>query len=184
MLIAIMGDTFERIIENRDINATKTKLELMADVVSGMRQTTKEEEKEVFVFVVKPVDDDDVDGNEWEGTINKMTRITQRNIEALGNKIHKKSDKIQASIDDFVKQDNVKNRHLRQYVDLVVKSQGKEVKDDVKTLSKRMDEMQGDMKKVQAEMQADMKEVQADVKEILKSLRNKEGAWMTSASHK
>ena len=26
MLIAIMGDTFERVIENRDVNAIKTKL--------------------------------------------------------------------------------------------------------------------------------------------------------------
>jgi len=33
MLIAIMGDTFERVIESRDVNATKTKLELMSDLV-------------------------------------------------------------------------------------------------------------------------------------------------------
>jgi hypothetical protein len=36
MLIAIMGDTFERVIENRDVNATKTKLELMSDLVSTL----------------------------------------------------------------------------------------------------------------------------------------------------
>ena len=44
MLIAIMGDTFERVIENRDVNATKTKLELMSDLVSTLHQTSAEED--------------------------------------------------------------------------------------------------------------------------------------------
>ncbi len=34
MLIAIMGDTFERVIENKDVNAIKTKLELIGDLVA------------------------------------------------------------------------------------------------------------------------------------------------------
>lgn len=31
MLIAIMGDTFGRIMENKDVNATKTKLKILSD---------------------------------------------------------------------------------------------------------------------------------------------------------
>ena len=33
MLIAIMGDTFDRITENRSINAIKSKLELLTDLI-------------------------------------------------------------------------------------------------------------------------------------------------------
>ena len=36
MLIAIMGDTFERVMENKEVNATQTKLELMSDLVSSL----------------------------------------------------------------------------------------------------------------------------------------------------
>ena len=37
MLIAIMGDTYERIIENRDINEVKTKLSLMGEQASNIQ---------------------------------------------------------------------------------------------------------------------------------------------------
>ena len=57
MLIAIMGDTFERVIENRDVNATRTKLELMSDLVSTLQQTTEEEETKYFMFIAQPDDD-------------------------------------------------------------------------------------------------------------------------------
>ena len=38
MMIAIMGDTFERVIESRDVNATKTKLDLISDLVATLEQ--------------------------------------------------------------------------------------------------------------------------------------------------
>ena len=37
MLIAIMGDTFERTIENRELNAVKTKLELVAELSRNIK---------------------------------------------------------------------------------------------------------------------------------------------------
>lgn len=36
MLIAIMGDTFERIIENKELNSTMTKLELMSELSTNI----------------------------------------------------------------------------------------------------------------------------------------------------
>ena len=61
MLIAIMGDTFDKITEFRDINATKSKLELMSDLVVIMDATDIEENEESFLFIVKPVDEDEDD---------------------------------------------------------------------------------------------------------------------------
>ena len=77
MLIAIMGDSFERVMENRDINATKMKLGFMNDMAGTINQTSASEETEVFMIIVKPVEDDNEDGDEWEGQINKMTRLTK-----------------------------------------------------------------------------------------------------------
>ena len=65
MLIAIMGDTFERVIENRDVNAIKSKLDLLSDLVATMAQRDYKEDKEQFLFVVQPDDADDDDGDEW-----------------------------------------------------------------------------------------------------------------------
>ena len=39
MMIAIMGDTFARTIENRDLNSTKTKLELLGDLSANIHQS-------------------------------------------------------------------------------------------------------------------------------------------------
>lgn len=42
MLIAIMGDSFARVIENQDVNATKIKLNFMCDMAGtvGKRSST------------------------------------------------------------------------------------------------------------------------------------------------
>lgn len=81
MLIAIMGDTFERVIENRDVNAIKTKLQLIGDLVATLEQKSSEEEmKKRFMFVVKPDDDIVDDNDDWEGTVNKVTRLTAANV--------------------------------------------------------------------------------------------------------
>ena len=58
MLIAIMGDTFDKVTEHRDVNATKSKLELMADLVAILEQEEKEDYKEIFFFTVQPEADD------------------------------------------------------------------------------------------------------------------------------
>ena len=77
MLIAIMGDSFERVMENRDVNATKMKLGFMDDMAGTVGQTSSNEETEVFMFIVKPDEDDNEEADEWEGQINKMTRLTK-----------------------------------------------------------------------------------------------------------
>ena len=87
MLVSIMGDSFERVMENRDVNATKMKLGFMDDMASTIGKTSASEETEVFMFIVKPIEDSNEDGEEWEGKINKMTRLTKQNIENLGTQL-------------------------------------------------------------------------------------------------
>ena len=140
MLIAIMGDTFERVIENRDVNATKTKLELMCDLVSTLQQTGKPgDEKKYFMFIVMPDDDQVDDEDDWEGSVNKITRLTSESINTQCDKLHKQNAQLQDSFDEFVKKDVVSDKHLRAHVDKLVKS----IKSDVlKAMGDKMDTME------------------------------------------
>ena len=85
MLIAIMGDTFERTIQNRDLNSTKTKLELLSDLSVNIYQSESQvsevdEKIERFLFVVTPDDDEQNELGTWEGSISQMSKITEKRI--------------------------------------------------------------------------------------------------------
>ena len=54
MLIAIMGDTFDKITENRAINATKSKLELLSDLSGVLKTEDKDQNEEIYLFKVEP----------------------------------------------------------------------------------------------------------------------------------
>ena len=86
MLIAIMGDTFERTIENRQLNMTRTKIELMGEQTDkildfscfGKNKNEVEDHDKHFLFVITP-DDADVDEfDSWEGSIKQMSRLNQQ----------------------------------------------------------------------------------------------------------
>ena len=62
-----------------------------------------------------------------------MTRITAGHIKNLGLQLHKKNDKLQDSIDDFVKKDQTQDKHLKAHIDKVVKSMGREVFGKIET---------------------------------------------------
>ena len=83
MLIAIMGDSFERVIENRDVNATKIKLNFMSDAAGSVGKRSRSQEERVFIFIAKPEQSDALAEDQWEGTINKVTSTMQRDIAAL-----------------------------------------------------------------------------------------------------
>ena len=89
MLIAIMGDTFERVIENRDLNSTKTKLELLGDLSANIRKIDNlmghrgVDKNDRFLFVVTPNDDEQDELGTWEGSIRQMSKIMESRISKL-----------------------------------------------------------------------------------------------------
>lgn len=87
MLIAIMGDTFERIYTEKAVNALKTKIELMHDMALIMNSKAKNEEEKVFLFVVQPEQDEEEDVGEWVGTFNSIKAHTQKRIQSLQDNI-------------------------------------------------------------------------------------------------
>ena len=60
LLIQIMGDTYDHTSENRQLIATKTKLEILSDYVPNIRANpTQSELKERYLYVVEPELDED-----------------------------------------------------------------------------------------------------------------------------
>ena len=83
MLIAIMGDTFERIYTEKAENALKTKIELMNDMALIMNRKDKHEEEKVFLIVAQPELEEDEEMDEWVGTFNSIKAHTQKRIQSL-----------------------------------------------------------------------------------------------------
>ena len=138
MLIAIMGDSFERVIENRDVNATRIKLNFMNDMAGTVGQRSSREEEEYFMYIVKPEDSDLLDFDEWEGTINKITHQIATDIDKLSKELHSKNEKLQLTMEDFIRVEQSGNRSLKTYVDTTVKASENQI-------TERMAAMQDDI---------------------------------------
>ena len=54
MLIAIMGDSFDRVIENKEVNSTKMKLAILGDLSCVLSQQDKEKEQRTQLVVTRP----------------------------------------------------------------------------------------------------------------------------------
>lgn len=73
MLIAIMGDKFDHLTDNKQLNATRTKLRLLADYASNLRiPPTEAELREHFLYVVEAEKDEEERSEEWIGTVVKI----------------------------------------------------------------------------------------------------------------
>ena len=68
MLIAIMGDTFDKITENIQLNSTKTRIELMGEMANSMK-SKDEEDRNHFMYVVTPDEQEEDETGSWEGSI-------------------------------------------------------------------------------------------------------------------
>ena len=95
MLIAIMSDVFERETEMRDVKKISTKLEILAEQAPVLSQTSKTEELDVYMIVIEPIRDEDYEEENWQGTINELSHITEKQIAALKKSLDKRTDKLQ-----------------------------------------------------------------------------------------
>ena len=83
MLIAIMGNTFEMVIEKKAMHAMETKLNIMSDYKNVISLLDKDTEN--FLFIVKPVVDDEEmeDESAWEGGFNFLRKTLYNKMDLL-----------------------------------------------------------------------------------------------------
>uniref|UniRef100_A0A7S3I8T8 Uncharacterized protein n=1 Tax=Favella ehrenbergii TaxID=182087 RepID=A0A7S3I8T8_9SPIT len=135
-----MGDTYERIIENKEVNATMSKLTILADLNAVLpQQGSIASDKEVYLFLVKPNEELDDEGDSWEGSLKRIIRVVERKSRAIEQRLDKKTDALQASIEDMSKKEIVGNRLMRAHIDQSVRGQSEKVRNDVKERISKME---------------------------------------------
>eukprot|EP00353_Schmidingerella_taraikaensis_P012708 CAMPEP_0185590406 /NCGR_PEP_ID=MMETSP0434-20130131/60644_1 /TAXON_ID=626734 ORGANISM="Favella taraikaensis, Strain Fe Narragansett Bay" /NCGR_SAMPLE_ID=MMETSP0434 /ASSEMBLY_ACC=CAM_ASM_000379 /LENGTH=157 /DNA_ID=CAMNT_0028214557 /DNA_START=542 /DNA_END=1015 /DNA_ORIENTATION=+ len=142
MLIAVMGDTYERIIENKEVNATMSKLKILDDLNTVLPKGCIASDKEVYLFLVKPNEELDDEGDTWEGSLKRIIRVVERKGRAIEQRLDKKTDALQASIEDMIKKEIVGNRIMRAHIDQSVRGQGEKVRKDVNNVNERISKME------------------------------------------
>ena len=98
MLIAIMGDTFDKVTENSKVYTTRTKLQILGDYQGNFM---KSENDMLFLFTINVnADDDPDDQGDWEGSIKAMRKFNKRCFENLGSMFEAKLNKLMVHIEN------------------------------------------------------------------------------------
>ena len=89
MLIAVMGNTFDMVMEKKAIHGMQTKLQIMSEYTNLISMFDKESHH--FLFIVQPVVDEDDLGDEiaWEGGFNLLRKTMIKNKDQLDQKLAK-----------------------------------------------------------------------------------------------
>ena len=74
-LIAILGDTYERIIDKKDQYAIMVRTKIYYDHINYIKLSEKMTEKE-FLFLVRPCDDEE--GEVWVSAIHQLKQKITR----------------------------------------------------------------------------------------------------------
>ena len=128
MLIAIMGDTYERVMESKDINAVKTKLEIMGEQAVNIHKLdlfpTKAESAPCdYMYVVKLDDDaDQGEAESWEGSIKQMSKLNQQCMQQINANLTKRLDDLQKQAEKSSKRDIAQDQALKKTVYALIRA--------------------------------------------------------------
>ena len=76
MLINVMSDIYARVVENKDVNSTRTKLNILSEQASVLAAQSDDQERKVFMIIVQPNDELGYHEDHWTGQINEIARIS------------------------------------------------------------------------------------------------------------
>ena len=125
-LIAILGDTYEKITEKKQLYSLTQRTKLYANYITYIKFNPVVEQK--YLYVIRPQPDDD-DNQQWEGAVTSIKNRIKKSHESLAKDLSQLQEKIK---DD--------NQSLRAEVNTVnkkfdsVNSELSEVKTLLKTL--------------------------------------------------
>ena len=75
MLIAIMGDTFDRVSENKEQSGLKERIKILADyVIVVSRESQAEGTVHRFIFAISPTTVSTDESSSWEGTVTTLKK--------------------------------------------------------------------------------------------------------------
>ena len=103
MLIAIMGDTFDRVMEQKPTYSLKNKLMLMAAMKSIIGSQEKEDETKIFLYVIQPeqdVDEVNEDQSLWRGKVHHMQDQIKVKFQNMTDTVNELVNRLRAHIKD------------------------------------------------------------------------------------
>ena len=87
MLIAIMGNTFDQVMERKHRNAQETKLRFMSAFFSLLTRKGRKVDTKTVMFIVTPFFGDDIEESQveddWEGSLQYLKRIMQSRLDEV-----------------------------------------------------------------------------------------------------
>ena len=73
-----MGDSYDRVVENKVLNSTKMRLNLIGELTSSI--ATSQKDDDIFMFVITPDENMEDDDGNWEGSINKIAKAQEKSM--------------------------------------------------------------------------------------------------------
>ena len=132
MLIAIMGDSFDRVIENKEVNSTKMKLSILESFSNILPQQDATQRHDTVLIAARRADPSADEGDEWEGTIKKLTRVVESTGRRVESRLGTKVERLQTTVEELSRKSATQERHLRAHIDSSVKVQAEKINANVK----------------------------------------------------
>lgn len=114
MLIAIMGDTFGRVFENKAQYGLMTKLSIMGDYTVVIEEKNPIQDKSNYLFVIKPKSDGNDEGEQaWEGGLGLIKQAVESNIKASEKSVQKDISKLNVQNLESKARDSAMDKEMR-----------------------------------------------------------------------
>ena len=108
MLIAIMGDTFDKVIDNRPTYSLKNKLMLMADMQSIIAQETDATtaDSNVFLYVIQPSSQNEEEvvdeEGQWRGKVYYIQNLIKSKFDRSNELIQLIAENLRTKVDKSI----------------------------------------------------------------------------------
>jgi len=95
MLIAVMGDTFDKVKEVEKQSALNETINFMADYVIVVPQYTEDQQRDKrFIFAIEPTELAENEMDDWDGTVTQLKRNFKQETESLKSILNKRMNRL------------------------------------------------------------------------------------------
>ena len=130
MLIAIMGDTFDRVIDQRPTYSLKNQILILAAYKSLSKKTFASDNQDVFIYVITPADDEQGTGSDdaWRGKLYYLQNLIKARFAKSGEQMQKRVGElaqrissIQQQMSEKFEKNDLKDREIGKKLEAVSK---------------------------------------------------------------
>ena len=139
MLIAIMGDTYARVTENKEQESLKERTAIYADFLWAIKLDKTFNNKK-YLYITTPVEDEEAeaeaDSENWEGSVSKIKKSINRNQKKLEQKMDEQASQFRSTLENMLielKQLANKTNYLEENIDNKFEELGSAIKQNNRT---------------------------------------------------